>query len=149
MFEPNDANVNAVIAEFNLKQIVSHKTLYKFMPVTYSIWLSLIFFFKFLLILKSIAAFIYDAFSLIANTIDKYNLVDSMQSSSSVSCQRETPWLFGVQLTKYLKMNKFNGLSGYIEFDPNTGLRTNLTLCIVDRTKTSVDLVRFSFNNIY
>lgn len=64
-----------------------------------------------------------------------------MQSSSTVSCQKETPWLFGSTLTRYLKMNKFNGLTGNIEFDPVTGLRTNLTLNIVDRTKTSVDLV--------
>jgi hypothetical protein len=33
VFDPNDENVRAVNAEFNLKQIVSHKPLFKFMPV--------------------------------------------------------------------------------------------------------------------
>ena len=33
VFDPNDENVRAVTAEFNLKQIVSHKPLLKYMPV--------------------------------------------------------------------------------------------------------------------
>jgi hypothetical protein len=141
VFDPNDENVRAVNAEFNLKQIVSHKPLFKFMPVIIIIFFKLFFFFKINFKIKSIAAFIYDAFSLIANTIDKYNLIDLMQASTSVSCQRETPWLFGATLTRYLKMNKFNGLTGNIEFDENTGVRANITLFIVDRTKTSIELV--------
>ncbi len=37
---------------------------------------------------------------------------------------------------------KFNLLKGYIEFEPQTGLRTNLTMSIVDRSKYTIDLVR-------
>jgi hypothetical protein len=40
-------------------------------------------------------------------------------------------------------MNKINGLSGNIEFDQVTGVRKNISFCIVDRTKTNVDLVCF------
>jgi hypothetical protein len=121
VFEPNDSNVRAVNAEFNLKQIVAHKPLFKFMP--------------------SIATFIYDAFTLIANTIDKYNLVELMNEPATASCSNETPWTFGITLSRYLRMNKINGLSGNIEFDQVTGVRKNISFCIVDRTKTNVDLV--------
>ena len=38
-------------------------------------------------------------------------------------------------------MSRFEGLSGHVEFDHATGLRNNLTLSIVDKTKTGVDLV--------
>lgn len=57
-----------------------------------------------------------------------------------MSCATETPWLYGSELMKYLKMNKLYGLSGYIEFDV-AGYRKNLSISIVDRTKTTVDLV--------
>lgn len=40
-------------------------------------------------------------------------------------------------------MTSFNGLSGFIAFDQTTGFRTNLTLAIVDKTKTGVDLVGY------
>ena len=58
-----------------------------------------------------------------------------------MSCVTETPWLYGPELMNFLKANKLFGLSGYIEFENLTGYRSNLTLSIVDRTKTSVDLV--------
>lgn len=92
---------------------------------------------------QSEAIFIYDAFSLLANTIDKHNLVDQINTSPAVSCQRETEWAFGPELVKYLRMSKFNGLSGHIEFDQRTGFRTNLTLSIVDKTRTGVDMVGY------
>jgi hypothetical protein len=85
--------------------------------------------------------FIYDAFSLIAHTIDKQNLADIIRTSPSVSCQKETPWPFGSEFIKYLKMGNFSGLSGNVEFDNATGYRTNFKLSIVDKTKTGVDLV--------
>ena len=90
---------------------------------------------------KSQAAFIYDAFSLIAKAIDRHNLVEVFPSTSSVSCQKETPWLFGPEFIRFLKMSSFKGLSGQIEFDSFTGFRNNLTLSIVDKTKIGVDLV--------
>lgn len=96
-----------------------------------------------MIFLKSIATFIYDAILLLSNTINKYNLTGLIPVHSSVSCKTETPWSFGSQLIKYLKMSNFNGLSGHIEFD-EAGLRTNLTISIVDRTKNSVDLVIIS-----
>lgn len=61
--------------------------------------------------------------------------------SPIVSCDKETPWSFGNEFIKMLKMTNFNGLSGHIEFDPASGFRTNVTLAIVDKTKTGVDLV--------
>lgn len=91
---------------------------------------------------KSEAVFIYDAFSLIANTIDRHNLAEVMIAPSSVSCQKEEPWQFGSEFMKYLKMSNFNGLSGHIEFDQRTGYRKNVTFSIVDKTKSGVDLVR-------
>lgn len=92
--------------------------------------------------IQSEAIFIYDALSLLANTIDKHNLVDQIHSSPAVSCQRETDWSFGPEFVRYLRMSKFNGLSGNIEFDPHTGSRTNLTLSIVDKTRTGIDMVK-------
>lgn len=80
---------------------------------------------------------------MLANTIDRQNLADLIVQSPTVSCQRETPWSFGEEFMRNLKMSQFNGLSGYIQFDPNTGYRTNLTLSIVDKTKTGVDLVGY------
>ena len=87
--------------------------------------------------------FIHDAFSLLANAIDRHNLVELMPHSPSVSCQKETPWQFGPEFLKYLKKSSFNGLSGRVEFDQLTGYRNNVTLAIVDKTKTAVDLVCF------
>ena len=93
--------------------------------------------------LPSEAAFIYDAFLLIANTIDKNNLskMIHLSLSKSVSCQTENQWFYGLQFMKYLKTNKINGLSGHIEFDIKSGYRTNLKFSIVDRTDDSVELV--------
>jgi hypothetical protein len=87
--------------------------------------------------------FIYDALSLIANTIDRHNLVDIILAAPSVSCKKDTSWLFGSEFMKFLKMSSFHGLSGYIEFDQLTGYRKNITLSIVDRTKKGVDLVGY------
>ena len=58
-----------------------------------------------------------------------------------VSCDRETTWSFGKEFVKLLKMSNLNGLSGHIEFDMSTGMRNNISLAIVDKTKTGVDLV--------
>ena len=87
------------------------------------------------------ATFVYDAFSLLANTIDRQNIVEMIPVSPSVSCQKETSWQFGTDFMRYLKMSKFEGLSGHVEFDQMTGFRSNITLSIVDKTKTGVDLV--------
>jgi hypothetical protein len=59
-----------------------------------------------------------------------------------VSCEKETPWTYGVEFMRLLKMTNFNGLSGHIEFDATSGFRSNVTLTIVDKTKTGVDLVK-------
>ena len=84
--------------------------------------------------------FIYDAFSLLANTLDKHNLVDLIVESPKISCSLGQPWFNGPLLMKYLKMADFNGLSGHIEFDQNTGFRKNLTISIVDKADVGVDL---------
>ena len=123
LIEPNDLNVISILAEFNLYKMREHKETITHLP--------------------SEAAFIYDAFLLIANTIDKNNLskMIHLSLSKSVSCQTENQWFYGLQFMKYLKTNKINGLSGHIEFDIKSGYRTNLKFSIVDRTDDSVELV--------
>ncbi len=74
-------------------------------------------------------------------------MVETIGYSPSVSCQNEKPWLYGNQFIKFLKVTNFNGYSGFIGFDHVTGYRNNLTLSIVDKTRTGVDLVgSYSFN---
>jgi hypothetical protein len=58
-----------------------------------------------------------------------------------VSCKKDVKWSFGVQFMKYLLMNKYNGLSGVVEFDESSGLRSNLKLYIFDKLKDSIDLI--------
>lgn len=94
---------------------------------------------------KSDAAYIYDAFFLIANTIDKHNLVDLIPEIPIASCANERPWMFGSDFIKYLKLSNFKGLSGHIEFDQTSGYRKNLKFSIVDKTKAGVDLVKNIF----
>ncbi len=84
---------------------------------------------------------IYDAFLLLANTIDRHNLADIIPVSPKVSCEKETKWYFGDDFMNYLKMSKVQGLSGNIEFDQQTGFRKNLTLHVVDLSKRGVSLV--------
>ncbi len=79
--------------------------------------------------------------SVLAKTIDRQNLIEVMHENPSVSCEKEIVWPFGSELLKLMKMSNFNGLSGHIEFDSLTGSRSNITLAIVDKTKTGVDLV--------
>ncbi len=42
---------------------------------------------------------------------------------------------------KHLKTSNINGLSGHIEFDQATGYRKNLTVDIVDMTRSGLSLV--------
>lgn len=37
LYEPGDIHVRNVFAEFNLKNMVSHKPMYKFMPVNFTV----------------------------------------------------------------------------------------------------------------
>ncbi len=80
---------------------------------------------------------------LLANTIDRHNLVDSLPVSFSVSCEHETKWEFGKKFNNFLRMSKINGLSGNIEFEPSTGFRKNLIFNIVDMTKNGLSLVSY------
>ena len=89
---------------------------------------------------KSEAVFIYDAFSLLANTIDKHNLIEILSDSPKLSCSVGQPWFNGPVLMNYLKLSDFKGLSGHIEFDQKTGCRKNLTIAIVDKAEKGVDL---------
>ncbi|CAF0769478.1 unnamed protein product [Brachionus calyciflorus] len=123
IFEPNDTQVRSIFAEFNLKNMVSQKPMFKYMP--------------------SEAVMIFDALSLLAKTIESQNLVNIIPEFPKASCESETPWLYGTEFMKHMKNMKFNGLSGNIEFDVYTGYRKNLTLCIVDKTRTGVDLVGY------
>ncbi len=99
-------------------------------------------------LLKSEAVLIHDAFTLLANTIDRNNLAETLPTTQTTSCQKETPWLFGMDFMRFLKMSSFKGLSGNVEFDQTTGYRNNITLSIVDRTRAGVDLVIFCFFSI-
>lgn len=37
IYEPNDTNVRSIFAEFNLKNMVAHKPMFTFMPVSWSV----------------------------------------------------------------------------------------------------------------
>jgi hypothetical protein len=84
--------------------------------------------------------FVMDAFSLLADTIEKFKIYRHMKQSPKISCEDGEPWLDGHYLMSHLKRNNFKGLSGHIQFDQQTGYRKNLTLAIVDKTKSGVDL---------
>lgn len=60
-----------------------------------------------------------------------------------MSCATEKQWSYGPEMLEHFKNMKTNGLSGNIEFDKKTGLRKNLTLSIVDRTKNGVELIGY------
>ena len=65
----------------------------------------------------------------------------SFKSNLKISCKTETKWSNGTQLFKHLKMNNFYGRSGQIEFNRSNGLRNNIKFFIIDKLKTSIDLV--------
>ena len=88
-----------------------------------------------------------DAFSLLANTIEKYKIYNLIDESPKISCETEEPWQYGPVLMKHLKMNTLKGLSGNLEFDQITGYRKNITLSIVDKTKSGVDLFGYWRDN--
>jgi hypothetical protein len=50
-------------------------------------------------------------------------------------------WSFGEQFMKYLRISKYNGLSGLVEFDDSSGLRDKLKFYIYDKLKDSIDLI--------
>lgn len=86
---------------------------------------------------------IHDAIHLLAQTIESNYLVDVIPEYPKASCENEIPWSYGNEFLVQLRKIKFTGLSGYIEFDENTGYRKNVTLAIVDKTRSGVDLVGF------
>ena len=66
-----------------------------------------------------------------------------IQMSSSVSCKTGKQWPYGSILQKYLKISNFNGLSWHIQFDEETGSRTNLSFSLVDKIGNSIDIVSY------
>ena len=88
-----------------------------------------------------------DAFSLLANTIEKYKIYNLINESPKISCATGEPWQYGPILMKHLKMNTLKGLSGNLQFDHITGYRKNITLSIVDKTKSGVDLFGYWRDN--
>ena len=88
-----------------------------------------------------------DAFTLLADTIERYKLYRIIKSSPKISCETGSPWLDGPYLMKHLKMNNFKGLSGNFDFDVKTGYRKNVTIGIVDKTKSGVDLFGYWRDN--
>ncbi len=119
--ELNNSKTMSINAEFNLKNIVSNKPLYKHLPCQ--------------------AALIYDVFLLLATTINLNGLVDKIPSSPSVSCANEIPWPFGNEMVKMIKQSDFYGLSGHVKFDSMTGDRQNFSLRIMDIAKDGLSLV--------
>lgn len=113
--ELNNTRTTSINAEFNLKNLVANKPLFKSLPPQ--------------------AAFIYDAFLLLATSINLHELADKMPSSPAVSCQNERPWALGNDFITLLKMTEFYGLSGLIKFNQETGFRQNFSLRIVDEYK--------------
>ena len=87
---------------------------------------------------------------LIENTIQKYSLTFTLKTSfksqqSNVSCKKEIEWSYGNQFSKYLRINKFKGLSGLIEFNdgsPGRGsLRYHFKFYLFEKLKDSIDLI--------
>jgi hypothetical protein len=80
---------------------------------------------------------------MLSNTINKNSLYDSkyFNSFSNVSCELEAKWLIGQKFINNLKNSNFTGLTGQIEFNKETGLRTRLKLSIGDKIKNSIVLV--------
>ena len=86
---------------------------------------------------------------MLANTIIKNNLSALLPLNSKVSCDTETPWSFGSKIINEMKRTSFYGLSGRIQFSKETGFRNNLTFLIVDKIKSSIDLVNFFLIEFY
>ena len=54
----------------------------------------------------------------------------------------ERAWSFGSDFNSFMKLSKFEGVSGRVEFDSISGYRDNITMAIVDLGKDDVvDLV--------
>ena len=70
---------------------------------------------------------------MLSNTINKNNETEYYNTISNVSCESETKWTFGQKIMNQLKNNNFTGLTGHVEFDRETGLRTGLKFSIVDK----------------
>lgn len=82
---------------------------------------------------------------MIEHTIENYNLINvlntSFKAESKASCEKYMQWSFGEQFMKYLRISKYNGLSGLVEFDDSSGLRDKLKFYIYDKLKDSIDLI--------
>jgi hypothetical protein len=91
--------------------------------------------------------FIYDALLMLSNTINKNNLYESnyFDSISDISCDLETKWVFGQEFMNYLKNNHFIGLTGQVEFNKETNLRSGFELSIVDKITNLIYLVSVLF----
>ena len=50
-------------------------------------------------------------------------------------------WNYGTQFTRNLRLNKFYGRSGQIEFNKLNGLRNNIRFIIIDKLKNSIDMI--------
>ena len=123
--ELNNTRTNSIYAEFNLKNVVANKPQFRTLPPQ--------------------AAFIYDAFLLLATTINLHELEHKIPSSPSVSCVSETPWRYGPEFVNLIRMNDFYGLSGHVKFDPLTGSRTNFSIRIVDLIRDNLSIVISNF----
>ncbi len=117
----NNTKTTTINAEFNLKNMVANKPLFKHLPCQ--------------------AAFIYDAMLLLATTVNLNGLADKIVSSPSVSCANESPWAFGDEMVRLIKLNDFYGLSGRVKFEAATGDRQNFSLRIMDMAKDGLSLV--------
>ena len=56
------------------------------------------------------------------------------------NCKTEAMWVTGSVMKRSLKMNTISGLSGNVQFD-SFGERKNLTIFIVEKLKTQLELV--------
>ena len=78
---------------------------------------------------------------MLSNTINKNNETEYLNTISDVSCESQTKWTLGQNIINQMKNNNFTGLTGHVEFDRETGLRTGLKFSIVDKIKNSIDFV--------
>ncbi|XP_040571507.1 glutamate receptor ionotropic, kainate 2 [Lepeophtheirus salmonis] len=84
-------------------------------------------------------ALIYDAVHLFAFALSELMRAQDIIVTQT-SCERNEPWKHGNSFANFMKIIKFNGLSGLTKFNPQ-GQRTHLELDILELQKNGMSLI--------
>ena len=87
--------------------------------------------------LDTTTALIYDAVHLFALALHELSMIQEIDIKP-LDCQGETSWAHGSSLINYMKLAKFNGLSGLIKFDTQ-GLRTDFDIDVLELQSTGLE----------